>query len=687
MHSILSCVFVGLIVVAAMPTALGKGAEARPPSDDPWVLVSYDPDQPYGTYLGNGLISTRIMGDGVGSQNGQPLPCFMTGLYDGGNMIPAPTWSDLRFYDGDMQFEIDKDADYRQVLDMKAGILTTYATWRAGKETLKGQIEVIVSRAKPNVGLVRAKFTPDFNGTISARLHDRSAKGSLEMGRHDTRHDFPAKGLHTKIARFVDKDHKDRLLLAQTIVPLEAQTPGMRVSHGRKFTISGWAAVSDSGDQSIDEEYASSVNNPGAFFSDHKAAWAKLWQKDIVIDGSRRDQQVMHSCMFYLLQSVREGSQWSIPPMGLSDSAWYGHVFWDADTWMFPALLLQHPELARSIVDYRYNTLPTAIANAKAGGYAGAEYAWKSTSTGREGVAPGLLFSKQRHITGDVALAQWQYYFATGDLHWLKTRGYPVIKATADYWVSRVELSDGRYEIRQVMPPDEDAGLVDNNAYTNAIAKLNLEIASRAAVLVGDSANPEWSAVAAKLYIPIDAKNKRFIAFDHYESRVAKQADTELLVYPLQFELPEQDKREIYRNTFDFYGSRMNRGGPAYSWSAHSVIEARFAEPDKAYSAFQMGIERYLRGPFNYLNETASQAHFNMCYITACSGPIQAVLFGLAGAHMDYFPQDPSKVELTFSPCLPKQWKSLKITGAQWHGKTFDVSVEKGNKVRIDSSQ
>jgi len=683
MNSLPSCVFVGLIVVAAMLTAFGKGAEARPPSDDPWVLVSYDPDQPYGTYLGNGLISTRIMGDGVGSQNGQPLPCFMAGLYDGENIVPSPTWSDLRFYDGDMQFKIDKDAAYRQVLNMKAAILTTYATWRAGGKTLKGQIEVIVSRARPNVGLVRAEFTSDFDGTISAGLHDGSAKGSLETGGSDTLHDFPAKGLHTKIARFVDKDHKDRLLLAQTIVPFEAQMPGMSVSHGRKFTISGWTALSDYKDQSINEAYASSVNNPSAFVSGHKAAWAKLWQKDIVIEGSKRDQQVMHSCMFYLLQSVRGGSQWSLAPLGLSGDAWNGHVFWDADTWVFPALLLQHPELAKSIVDYRYNTLPQAIANAKAGGYAGAEYAWRSGCAGKEGVAPGRLFSKQRHITGDVALAQWQYYLATCDVQWLRTRGYPIIKATADYWVSRVEPSDGRYEIKQVMPPDEDAGVVDNNAYTNAIAKLNLEIASRAAVLVGDSANPEWNAVAAKIYIPIDAKNKRFIAFDGYESRTAKQADTELLVYPLQFALPEQDKREIYRNTFDFYGSKLRRDGPAYSWSAHSVIEARFAERDKAYSASLMCWEPCLRGPFHYVNENAAHTNSTMCYVTNCAGPMQAAMFGLAGAHMDYFPQDPSKAELTFSPCLPSQWKSLKIIGVQWHGKTFDVTVSKGNKVTV----
>lgn len=647
-------------------------------SDDPWVLVSSDPDQPYGTYLGNGFISTRILGDGVGSQDGKPLLCFMAGLFEDENIVATPTWNDLRFYDGDEQFKIDKDAHYRQVLDMKAAVLTTYATWRAGKKTLKGLIEVIVSRSRPNIGLIRAEFTPDFNGTISARLHSTSADNVLKVSGSHMRQDFPAKGLSTRISAFINKDNQEKVSLAHTIVPSET----IQVSSGCKFSISSWTSLTNCTEQPLIEDFALSVSNPDAFVSDHIAAWDKLWQKDIVIEGCAKDQQAMHSCMFYLFQSVREGSQWSLAPLGLSGDAWNGHVFWDADTWVFPALLLQHPELAKSIVDYRYNTLPQAIANAKSAGYAGAEYAWRGRNTGREGVTPGKIFSKQRHITGDVALAQWQYYLATDDLHWLKTRGYPIIKATADYWVSRVEPRNGRYEITQIMPPDEEANLVDNNAYTNAIAKINLAIASQAAALIGDTANPNWSNVAAKIYIPFDDKNKRFIAFDGYKDQTAKQADTELLVYPLQFDLPEQDKHEIYKNTFDFYGSKLRYDGPAYSWSAHSVIEARFAERDRAYSAYKKCYEPCLRGPFNYVNENAGP-HSCMCYVTNCAAPMQAVLFGLMGAYMDYFPQDPSSVDFTFSPCLPKQWKSLEIKGVQWHEKEFDVTITQGDKAIV----
>jgi len=246
---------------------------------------------------------------------------------------------------------------------------------------------------------------------------------------------------------------------------------------------------------------------------------------------------------------------------------------------------------------------------------------------------------------------------------------------------------DGRCEIKQVVPPDENADRVNNSAYTNAIAKMNLEIASRAAKLTGEAANPKWREVAAKLYIPFDAKAKRFIAFDGYKGWKAKQADTELLAYPLQFALPGQDMTAIYRSTFDFYAPKVMPKGPAMSYSAHSVIAARLGQRDRAYKDFVRSYKPYLRGPFNYFNETPSEFRENYCFVTGAAGPIQAAIFGLAGIRMDYFPPDPSKAGLTFKPCLPKQWKSLKITGIQWHGKTFDVTISQGNKVTISPAK
>jgi len=704
---LITIVLIGIAAMLLIPKQ--HHPKPPPPNDDPWVLVSYDPDNKFGTYLGNGFISTRIMGDGVGSQDGKPLPCFMAGLYDDEKLIPTPTWSDLRFYDGKTQFRIDKEADYKQTLNMKTGILTTYATWRTGGKTLKGKIEVVVSRAVPNVGLVRATLSPDFSGNARAVVPWTATDGGLiwdgliDGAAWSNISFFHTKqsGIHIGWASMLSAKGVDfqpaltgRLKSDKSPNIGLGQTLDLKAKPNSTFEIVSYSSLVLNTKVDLAVHQAETCMNDAQgsderFIAAHKAAWAKLWQKDIIIDGPRKDQQAIHSCMFYLLQSVREGSQWSIPPMGLSNNAFSGHVFWDADTWMFPALILQHPELARSIVDYRYNTLPGAMANAKASGCAGAEYAWESGYTGKEDTPPGLVYRNERHITGDVALAQWQYYLATGDLKWLKTRGYPVIKATADYWASRAVLvaEKNRYEIKQVVPPDENAELVNNSAYTNAIARMNLEIASRAAKRVGAAANPKWREVASKLYIPFDAKAKRFIAFDGYKGWKAKQADTELLAYPLQFTMPGRDMTAIYENTFDFYAPKVLPRGPAMSSSAHAVIAARLGECDKAYHKFGLSYKPFLRGPFNYFNEKPTEVYTNMCFLTGCAGPIQATLYGLAGIRMDYFPKDPATATLTFAPCLPKQWKSVKITGVQWHGKVSDVTITRGGKAEISRKQ
>ncbi|MCX8053765.1 MAG: hypothetical protein N3B12_08145 [Armatimonadetes bacterium] len=724
-----------LFVIALWPHKPVK--KHIPPNDDPWILVNYDPKDPYGTYLGNGLISTRIMGDGVGSQNGKPLPCYMAGLYNEEKLVPIPTWSDLQFYDGKTRFAIDRSDYYKQTLNMHVGILTTRATWRAGRKTLKGKIEIIVSRADPNIGIVRAEVVPNFTGLI---------KVIAPLGKSDPALRFVtgsvAKTVHGERKLSVYRCAQSKIIL--TLVSIADMR--LRAKRGARAVVR--SCVSIASGQDVDAVIREAISHLNAVVEDvdaaivrHKSAWSKLWKKDITICGPRKDQQVIHSCIFYLLSSVREGSKWSIPPMGLSDNAFNGHVFWDADIWMFPALILQHPELAKSIVEYRYQTLPGAIANARAAGMPGAQYAWESGYTGREATPEGLVYRHERHINGDVALAQWQYYLATSDLNWLKTRGWPVIKATADWWTAKAAWvpAANRYEILRVVPPDENAELVNNSVYTNAVAKTNLLIAISAARLVGQRSDPRWAKIAEKMYIPFDAKNRMFVPFDGYGRSAqfgpryrAKQADTELLIYPLQFRFSGKSMTDIYRNTFHYYAKRVHEGGPAMTSSVHSVIAARLSDRARAYSDFVKSYKPFLRGPFNYFNEKPSKYVDNMCFLTGAAGPIQSVLFGLAGIRMEYFtgstlPNSSSvrssagvsshrakggseeavskntlnrslvgrgegdvsygKVGieggLTFNPCLPTQWKSLKITGLNWRGKTFSLTVCSGDKVEI----
>ena len=223
--------------------------------------------------------------------------------------------------------------------------------------------------------------------------------------------------------------------------------------------------------------------------ADNARAWARRWETDIEIEGDPALQRVVRSMLFYLLASADRGVGMGIPPMGLSSAGYYGHVFWDSDTWMFPPLLVTHPDVARSLVAFRGRTLDAARARAQANGFRGAMYPWEADEVGRE-TTPQFAIqnaNSEIHVTGDVALAQWQYYQATGDSAWLARDGYPVIRETANFWVSRsvYDSAADRYHIENVVSVHEGLIGVTDDAYTNAVARKNLEIATEASRRLG----------------------------------------------------------------------------------------------------------------------------------------------------------------------------------------------------------
>ena len=147
----------------------------------------------------------------------------------------------------------------------------------------------------------------------------------------------------------------------------------------------------------------------------------------LFIDGDVQSQQDVHSMLYHMYSFVREGNAQSPSPMGLSGLGYNGHVFWDADLWMFPAMLVLHPcELGKAFVDYRFERLDAAKKNAFANGYKGAMYPWESAGTGVEETPVWALSGPfEHHITADVALAAWTYYCVTQDKNWLREKRLP----------------------------------------------------------------------------------------------------------------------------------------------------------------------------------------------------------------------------------------------------------------------
>ena len=394
----------------------------------------------------------------------------------------------------------------------------------------------------------------------------------------------------------------------------------------------------------------------------HNAAWDELWKSDIVIDGDDESQRDIHSAMYHLYSFVREGTSYSPSPMGLSGLGYNGHVFWDAELWMFPAILALHPEMAKSMVEYRFQRLAEAKHNAFAHGFKGAMYPWESAATGNEETPVWALSGPfEHHITADVAIAAWNYFAVTQDTVWLREKGFPVIKECADFWVSRVERNGpGRYDIKNVVAADEWAENVDNNAFTNAAAKANLRYAAMAANILHLQADPEWTNVEKN--IPI-LKLDNGVTKEHaaYHGEKIKQADVNLLSYPLkEITDPQQVKKDL-----EYYESRIGEGSPAMTHAIFAVLYARLNEPDKAFNAFQEAHIPNKKEPFGVLSESAGGT--NPYFATGAGGFLQSVLFGFGGLEIT-----PGGI-IQLKTSLPKQWKSITLTGIGKDRRTYTV--------------
>lgn len=395
----------------------------------------------------------------------------------------------------------------------------------------------------------------------------------------------------------------------------------------------------------------------------HDKAWDDLWQSDITIEGDPQSQQDVHSMLYHLYAFSREGTALSPSPMGLSGLGYNGHVFWDTELWMYPALLVLRPEIAKSLVEYRFQRLEAARRNAFSKGFKGAMFPWESAETGVEETPVWALSGPfEHHITACVAIAAWNYYCVTQDKAWLREKGWPILSATADFWASRVERNGpGRYDIKNVVAADEWAENVDNNAFTNAAAKANLQAAGAAAKILGVAPNADWQLVASN--IPI-LQFPDGVTREHatYNGEGIKQADVNLLAYPLK-EITDPAR---IRKDLEYYSARVpNEGTPAMTQATFTTLYARLGEGEKAWHWFQESYIPNLNPPFRVIAETKGGT--NPYFATGAGGIIQSMLMGFGG--LDITPTGISQVKSK----LPPHWKSLTIKGVGLERKTYVI--------------
>ncbi|WP_324771714.1 glycosyl hydrolase family 65 protein, partial [Streptomyces kunmingensis] len=693
------------------------------------------PKDPFHAYTANGYLGVRVPPPGTGyatpgapdAKTGWPLytppydGAFVSGLYARGPAHTAhrealaalPTWTTLDVTaNGETYGPTSRIKNYNQSLDLRCGTITTSLTWlhRNGGST-DLTYEVLTDRARPHVGAVRLRVTPHWTGKvrITDRIDARGARrltptGSGPAGKKTTRTNFTTTGPNTTGTVASTLIAPGRTHPAARTTQLSThQTADFNATRNTTYEVTKYVGVDTTLTSKAPQADATTASQRAAaagwptLNSEHTNAWQKLWASDIELPGNATLQKQVRAAQYGLLASLRRGTANSIAPTGLSSDNYAGMVFWDAETWMFPALLATRPHLAEPILEYRYRTRAAAAENARKTSVGGLMYPWTSASSGRlwsecQSWNPPHCVT-QNHLQGDIALAAWQYYQATGDRTWLRERGWPLLKGLAKYWTSRVTRNTsetkhstdphGRtsYSIKDIAGPDEYSNGVDDGVYTNAVAAMSLRAASNAARLLGEHPDPAWPRIADGLRIPYDARRKVFLQYEGYDldgkAGDIKQADAVLLLYPLDWRpMP----RGAAAATLDHYAAHTDRDGPAMTDSVHAVAAAAIGEPGcAAYTFLERASRPFFRGPFGTFSEargTKAGAGDALAgspaqdFLTGKGGFLQVFTHGLTGLRL----RDDDAVHL--DPMLPPQLSTgVKVRGLRWRGRTYDVAI------------
>jgi trehalose/maltose hydrolase-like predicted phosphorylase len=622
---------------------------------------------------------------------------------------------------------------YRQTLNLREATLTTRYDYLDGPRRTAIEVTTFVDQASPHLAATRLSITPDFDGTVQlsialnlwARHQPRlplaqltgpqmeeavTAYGqSLEpvppatpdraaIWYHGDTNVAVGEGDASTMALWLDGQAEQGLGMAQAatislsagLVPEAAtiyKSPyrlavnlSVKVRKNQTYTFSKFVAFSRAGwggDAHADLELAEAARSAGfdRLLAEHRAAWERLWQSDILVAGDARAQLTVHSELYYLLASSTPDTSWSLGACAIT-TGYAGHAFWDSDTWIFPALLLLHPERAKSLVMFRARTLAAAQARAHERGFAGAMYPWEADPENGSEQTPHFAYvlgEREIHVNADVALAQWQYYLATLDRGWLKAYGWPVIREVAQFWASRVSYvpQRHRYEILHVTSVNEPYNDVPNDTFTNMAAARVLGIAAAAARAAGEPADPRWADIARRLYVPTAEAAQHHLDFDPTVQPDADAAGGSLVLLSLpSLDLPMSER--LRRGDYEYaLPPRVQARDITNSMglAPSSIAAATVGDSTSAAAWFQRNFSSgTLKPPFNVRTETASN---NTGYfLTGSGGYLQNLLYGFTGLRL----REQGLVE-AYPPVLPAEWQSLTLENIAFRGQHYDVVV------------
>ena len=435
---------------------------------------------------------------------------------------------------------------------------------------------------------------------------------------------------------------------------------------------------------------------------EHRAAWGQRWEEaEVEIEGDPDLQHAVRLALFHLIASVADEGEAAVGARGLTGSAYQGHVFWDSDVFVLPFLAATHPAAARAMLEYRARRLPAAMGAARRADRTGARFPWESAATG-EDVTPSSARDRagrsvkirtgelEEHIVADVAWAVAQYLDWTGDDGFASGIGTQLATETARYWASRVEIDDtGRGHVRQVIGPDEYHVGVDDNAFTNVMARWNLRRAAELARAhgggVADRELDDWLSIANGLIDGYDPRTCLYEQFDGFfdleplivadlaprrpiaadlllgpdrvsAAQIVKQADV-LMLHHL---VPDQVAPDSLAPNLAFYEPRTAHAS-SLSPGIHAALFARCGRLDEAVEALRLTARIDL--------EDLSQTTAGGVHLAAMASIWQALAFGFLGLRA-------SEGVLRLDPRLPTGWEALRLR-LRFHGAAVRVAAER----------
>ncbi|MDD3013765.1 MAG: glycosyl hydrolase family 65 protein [Candidatus Gastranaerophilales bacterium] len=710
--------------------------------------------------IGNGYVGTR---NSLSEYYKLSTPAtFVAGIYEKSSdynyneLVKLPNWTRIEILveDNIVNLFEAKIISHRRYLDFKNGI--TVREWISqdnnGRITNIKFVKYISLSNKHEAGKTLI-ITPDnYTGKIKVRSGIDAAMTSPIYTISQIAYTIPEYVKATEFITLAIKPNETNYQVAmsqrsefwldENIIPLtpfcNCETEGISYSHkyeedviyeewewvaemNRTYIINGLVSIYTSidGDSPVDLAKLHLSKFEGDIYSKslepHIKMWMNRWNEShIIVYDDAIAQRWINFALYHLITAGEfSGKFSSIPARTLTGEAYKGHIFWDTEMYLVPFYTFTKPEIAKSLLLYRYNTLPGALANARKEGYRGACYAWESTDSGIEmtpshAMLPDGQLIKiysgkyENHISPDIAYAAWQYWIVTHDEEFLLNHGAEMIFEIARFCRSlMVEGSDGYYHINNVIGPDEYHELVDDNTYMNLMTQFNLETALKIVkilkinyknqyeiicqkIKLTEDEIEDWAKTNDRIYVSIDPIAKvyeqfkgyfelKFVNLAEYEPRTApmdlilgrdKIANTQIIkqadVVMFLFLLATKFSREVIETNFDYYEMRTGHGS-SLSPGIYSIVAARLGKTEMAYKYFKQNATIDLD---NKMGNVSGGIH-----IASMGATWMTITMGFGGMYIH-------EKGLMFDPHLPDQWDSLKFT-VNWRNHIIHVQITK----------